>query len=91
MLFRSDDDIVVLCELLSNPLTAEVMGFITSEDPRNLCGLAVVACFRHLTTIVRSFTKRISGRKLDFHLSRGGRCQALKVPSTSNTKKITSQ
>lgn len=64
MLPRSDDDIVVLCELLSNPITAEVMDFITSDDPRNLCGLAVVACFRHLTTIVRSFTKRISGRKV---------------------------
>lgn len=58
---RSDDDIAVLCEIVVMPIVDNVSQFITSDDPRTLCGLAVVAIFKHITNLFRQFTVQISG------------------------------
>ncbi|KAM0745958.1 hypothetical protein T439DRAFT_330158 [Meredithblackwellia eburnea MCA 4105] len=55
------EDLTVLCEVLASPVTMDVLPYITSDDPRVLAGLAVVANFRHITTIIRSFCSRVSG------------------------------
>ena len=52
-----------MCEIVVMPVTANVEQFVNSNDPRTLCGLAVVAIFRHITNLVRMFAVRVGGRQ----------------------------
>lgn len=65
----TNDDLAVLCELLANPIAADVLAYVSSDDPRILSGLAVIASFRHITNILRNYTTHLGGplpRKLRF-------------------------
>lgn len=53
-----------MCEIAVMPVTANVEHFVNSNDPRTLCGLAVVSIFRHITNVIRAYTVRVGGRKL---------------------------
>ena len=61
---RTAEDLSVLCEILASPITLDVMPYVSSDDPRTLGGLATVAVFRHITSVIRSFCVKISGRAL---------------------------
>lgn len=53
----------MLCGLLANPITADVMTYVTSHDPRILTGLGVVSLFRNITTLIRSFAAHVAARE----------------------------
>ncbi|KAI5480394.1 transcription factor [Pseudohyphozyma bogoriensis] len=57
--FMTDEDAAVMCGLIDNPICLDVMPFITSHDASTLSGLAVVAVFRHITMLIRSFAQRV--------------------------------
>ena len=42
-----------LCDLFTNPITADVLPYISSSDARMLSGLAVASMFRHVVASVR--------------------------------------
>lgn len=44
-------------------MTDQIMTFVSSDDPRNLCGLAVICSFKLITEGFRRFTTHVSGRK----------------------------
>ncbi|GAA6064577.1 hypothetical protein JCM10212_006202 [Sporobolomyces blumeae] len=57
----SEDDLTSLCDLFTNPITADVMSYVTSTDARMLSGLAVASIFRHVVVSVRSTVVRLTG------------------------------
>ncbi|GAA5910710.1 hypothetical protein JCM5296_006820 [Sporobolomyces johnsonii] len=57
----TEDDLTSLCDLFTNPLTADVMSYVSSDDARMLSGLAVASMFRFVVTIVRNTITRLTG------------------------------
>ncbi|GAA5955819.1 hypothetical protein JCM21900_001724 [Sporobolomyces salmonicolor] len=57
----TEDDLTSLCDLFTNPLTADVMSYVSSDDARMLSGLAVASIFRFAVTIVRNTITRLTG------------------------------
>lgn len=62
MTSRTDDDLASLCDLFTNPITADVMSYVSSNDARMLSGLAVASIFRYCVSIVRNTVLRLTGR-----------------------------
>ncbi|GAA6023933.1 hypothetical protein JCM11491_000292, partial [Sporobolomyces phaffii] len=50
----TEDDLTSLCDLFTNPITADVLPYISSNDARMLSGLAVASMFRHVVACVRT-------------------------------------
>ncbi|TKA57694.1 hypothetical protein B0A53_00843 [Rhodotorula sp. CCFEE 5036] len=57
----SDDDLNSLSDLFNSPITADVISYVSSSDPRMLSGLAVASIFRFCVTSVRSTVARLTG------------------------------
>ncbi|GAA5892229.1 uncharacterized protein JCM6883_007292, partial [Sporobolomyces salmoneus] len=49
----TEDELTSLCDLFTNPITADVLPYISSKDTRLLAGLAVASMFRHVVASVR--------------------------------------
>ncbi|GAA5963875.1 hypothetical protein JCM3765_004048 [Sporobolomyces pararoseus] len=49
----TEDELTSLCDLFTNPITADVLPYISSNDTRMLSGLAVASMFRHVVACVR--------------------------------------
>lgn len=59
----TDDDLSTFSALLTGSLTADVLVYISSDDPNLLSGLAVAAIFRYCNAIIRDTVTRLTGRK----------------------------
>ncbi|BGP23916.1 hypothetical protein JCM10295v2_002817 [Rhodotorula toruloides] len=57
----TDDDLASLCDLFTNPVTADVMSYVSSNDARMLSGLAVASIFRYCVSVVRNTVTRMTG------------------------------
>ncbi|GAA5861270.1 hypothetical protein JCM3774_002248 [Rhodotorula dairenensis] len=57
----SDDDLNSLSDLFNSPITADVISYVSSSDPRMLSGLAVASIFRFCVTSVRNTVARLTG------------------------------
>ncbi|GAA5987138.1 hypothetical protein JCM10908_001045 [Rhodotorula pacifica] len=57
----SDDDLNSLSDLFNSPITADVISYVSSSDPRMLSGLAVASIFRYCVTSVRNTVARLTG------------------------------
>ncbi|BGP54961.1 hypothetical protein JCM8202v2_002549 [Rhodotorula sphaerocarpa] len=57
----SEDDLDSLSDLFNSPVTADVMAYVSSTDPRMLSGLAVASIFRFCVSSVRSTVLRLTG------------------------------
>lgn len=57
----SDGDLAALCEIVVNPISDEVLAYISSDDPTILAGLGVIGIFKHITMLFRSCSARVSG------------------------------
>lgn len=49
----TESELTSLCDLFTNPITADVLPYISSHDTRMLSGLAVASMFRHVVACVR--------------------------------------
>ncbi|GAA5994266.1 uncharacterized protein JCM10292_001966 [Rhodotorula paludigena] len=57
----TDDDLSTFSALLTGSLTADVLVYISSDDPNLLSGLAVAAIFRYCNAIIRDTVTRLTG------------------------------
>lgn len=57
----TQEDLATLCEIVVNPVSDEVLAYITSDDPKILAGLGVIGIFKHMTMLFRFCSQRLSG------------------------------
>ncbi|GAA6042007.1 hypothetical protein JCM8097_009142 [Rhodosporidiobolus ruineniae] len=57
----TDGDLALLCDLFTNPITADPAAYVSSDDPFTLSGIAVATIFRYCTNLVRNTVNRLTG------------------------------